>query len=133
MKLVKMSLAAIVAAGALSSVASATPLEEAIKNVDVSGFARYRYDNTTTNYTGKNNVGQDESKGSHRFTSYVDFKAALDDNFYGILGLRYDSRDISAPADIIILPLFCCNSSLIDFASNDLLSINSNTTFPVLS
>ncbi|MFW5625547.1 MAG: major outer membrane protein, partial [Campylobacter hyointestinalis] len=38
MKLVKMSLAAIVAAGALSSVASATPLEEAIKNVDVSGF-----------------------------------------------------------------------------------------------
>ncbi|ANE34934.1 major outer membrane protein [Campylobacter hyointestinalis subsp. lawsonii CCUG 27631] len=99
MKLVKMSLVAIVAAGALSSVASATPLEEAIKNVDVSGFARYRYDNKTTNYTGKNNVGQDESKGSHRFTSYVDFKAALDDNFYGILGLRYDSVDASGDSD----------------------------------
>ncbi|CUU75815.1 major outer membrane protein [Campylobacter hyointestinalis subsp. hyointestinalis] len=99
MKLVKMSLAAIVAAGALSSVASATPLEEAIKNVDVSGFARYRYDNTTTNYTGKNNAGQDESEGSHRFTSYVDFKAALDDNFYGILGLRYDSKDASGDSD----------------------------------
>ncbi|RAZ25079.1 OprD family outer membrane porin [Campylobacter hyointestinalis] len=96
MKLVKMSLAAIVAAGALSSVASATPLEEAIKNVDVSGFARYRYDNTNTKAALN---GVDTSEGSHRFTSYVDFKAALDDNFYGILGLRYDSRDISGDAD----------------------------------
>ncbi|MBT0612057.1 major outer membrane protein [Campylobacter hyointestinalis] len=96
MKLVKMSLATIVAAGALSSVASATPLEEAIKNVDVSGFARYRYDNTNTKAALN---GVDTSEGSHRFTSYVDFKAALDDNFYGILGLRYDSRDISGDAD----------------------------------
>ncbi|TWO23121.1 major outer membrane protein [Campylobacter hyointestinalis] len=96
MKLVKMSLAAVVAAGALSSVASATPLEEAIKNVDVSGFARYRYDNKNTKAALN---GVDTSEGSHRFTSYVDFKAALDDNFYGILGLRYDSRDISGDAD----------------------------------
>ena len=44
MKLVKLSLATIVAAGALSSVASAASLEEAIKNVDVSGYARYRFD-----------------------------------------------------------------------------------------
>ncbi|ANE35488.1 major outer membrane protein [Campylobacter iguaniorum] len=96
MKLVKMSLAAVVAAGAISSVASATPLEEAIKNVDVSGFARYRYDSTTTK-AALNSV--DTSEASHRFTSYVDFKAALDDNFYGILGLRYDSKDISGDAD----------------------------------
>ena len=50
MKLVKLSLATIVAAGALSSVASAASLEEAIKNVDVSGYARYRFDsrNNTT-------------------------------------------------------------------------------------
>ena len=36
MKLVKLSLAAIVAAGTLTSVASATTLEEAIKNVEVT-------------------------------------------------------------------------------------------------
>ncbi|ANE35489.1 major outer membrane protein [Campylobacter iguaniorum] len=95
MKLVKMSLAAIVAAGAISSVASATPLEEAIKNVDVSGFARVRYQNTTTN----NNGGQDSSNGQYRFTSDINFKAALDDNFYGILGFRYDSQDVSGDAD----------------------------------
>ena len=87
MKLVKLSLAAIVAAGALSSVASAASLEEAIKNVDVSGYARYRYDskNTTT----------DSTKNKHRFTSDVNFKAALDDNFFGVIGFRYDSIDNS--------------------------------------
>jgi hypothetical protein len=45
MKLTKLSLAAIVAVGALGSFASATPLEEAIKGVDVGGFARLRYAN----------------------------------------------------------------------------------------
>ncbi|WP_096026963.1 major outer membrane protein [Campylobacter lanienae] len=87
MKLVKLSLAAIVAAGALSSVASAASLEEAIKNVDVSGYARYRFDskNTTT----------DDTKNYHRFTTDVNFKAALDDNFFGVIGFRYDSRDAS--------------------------------------
>ena len=49
MKLTKISLAALVALGAFSSVASATPLEEAIKNVDLSGFARYRYTNNKKN------------------------------------------------------------------------------------
>ncbi|ANE34933.1 major outer membrane protein [Campylobacter hyointestinalis subsp. lawsonii CCUG 27631] len=95
MKLVKMSLAAIVAAGALSSVASATPLEEAIKNVDVSGFARLRYQNTNKNI----DKGQDSSNGQYRFTMDVNFKAALDDNFYGVLGFRYDSQDISGDAN----------------------------------
>ncbi|WP_096020875.1 major outer membrane protein [Campylobacter lanienae] len=87
MKLVKLSLAAIVAAGALSSVASAASLEEAIKNVDVSGYARYRFDskNTTT----------DDTKNYHRFTTDANFKAALDDNFFGVIGFRYDSRDAS--------------------------------------
>ena len=87
MKLFKLSLAAIVAAGALSSVASAASLEEAIKNVDVSGYARYRFDskNTTT----------DDTKNYHRFTTDANFKAALDDNFFGVIGFRYDSRDAS--------------------------------------
>ena len=58
MKLTKISLAALVALGAFSSVASATPLEEAIKNVDLSGFARYRYTNTHE----KNRVAKDVNK-----------------------------------------------------------------------
>ncbi|RAZ57440.1 major outer membrane protein [Campylobacter hyointestinalis] len=91
MKLVKMSLAAIVAAGALSSVASATPLEEAIKNVDVSGYARYRFDSTQRD----NGTTKNAAEAYHRFTSTIDFKAALDDNFFGVIGFRYDSRDRS--------------------------------------
>ncbi|WP_086243012.1 major outer membrane protein [Campylobacter devanensis] len=90
MKLFKLSLAAIVAAGALSSVASAASLEEAIKNVDVSGYARYRFDsrNTTT-------IAAQDTRNAHRFTSDIDFKAALDDNFFGVIGFRYDSVDVS--------------------------------------
>lgn len=92
MKLVKLSLAAIVAAGALTSVASAASLEEAIKNVDVTGYARYRYDAKTTEAATE---GKDKHGATHRFTSDVDFKAALDDNFFGVVGFRYDSLDAS--------------------------------------
>ena len=90
MKLVKLSLATIVAAGALSSVASAASLEEAIKNVDVSGYARYRYDAKNTN------TSTEEFNGNtHRFTTDINFKSAIDDNFFGVIGFRYDSRDKS--------------------------------------
>jgi hypothetical protein len=98
MKLVKLSLAAIVAAGALTSVASAASLEEAIKNVDVTGYARYRFDSksNTTGTTGLfGEVKKADSKNTHRFTSDVNFKAALDDNFFGVVGFRYDSQDVS--------------------------------------
>lgn len=130
MKLFKLSLAAIVAAGALSSV-SAAPLEEAIKDIDVSGFGRYRFqgDSWRTNvYNGFTpdresrdlitdpdnlNFGGTVSAPSskitgvrddysetrvhdtmHRFTLDVNFKATLDDNFFSVIGLRYDSRDV---------------------------------------
>ena len=98
MKLVKLSLAAIVAAGALTSVASAASLEEAIKNVDVSGYARYRYDSRAGNKTTVDADGKEISskhRSAHRFTSDVNFKAALDDNFFGVIGFRYDSVDNS--------------------------------------
>ncbi len=80
MKLVKLSLAAIVAAGALTSVASAASLEEAIKNVEVTGYARYRFDsksNTTgrTGTTGFGEVKEADTSNTHRFTSDIDFKA----------------------------------------------------------
>ena len=92
MKLTKISLAALVALGAFSSVASATPLEEAIKNVDLSGFARYRYTNTHK----KDTVAKEVKKGSkagHNFKMITNFKAAIDDNFFGVVGLRYNDTD----------------------------------------
>lgn len=90
MKLVKLSLATIVAAGALSSVASAASLEEAIKNVDVSGYARYRYDAKNTNTSNS-----EFNENTHRFTTDINFKSAIDDNFFGVIGFRYDSKDKS--------------------------------------
>nr|WP_315518917.1 major outer membrane protein [uncultured Campylobacter sp.] len=90
MKLTKISLAALVALGAFSSVASATPLEEAIKNVDLSGFARYRYTNT---HNKESKADVKSSDAGHNFKMVTNFKAAIDDNFFGVIGLRYNKTD----------------------------------------
>ena len=96
MKLTKISLAALVALGALSSVASATPLEEAIKNVDLSGFARYRYTNTRDKSADASaKPYEDRSNAGHQFRMVTDFKAAIDDNFFGVIGFRYNTTDNS--------------------------------------
>ena len=98
MKLTKISLATLVALGAFSSVASATPLEEAIKNVDLSGFARYRYTHTHEYKKSQDNVskknGTNDGDG-HNFKMIANFKAAIDDNFFGVIGLRYNATDNS--------------------------------------
>ena len=94
MKLTKISLATLVALGAFSSVASATPLEEAIKNVDLSGFARYRYTNTRNKSADASATpSQDRNKAGHNFKMITNFKAAIDDNFFGVVGLRYNATD----------------------------------------
>ena len=94
MKLTKVSLAALVALGAFSSVASATPLEEAIKNVDLSGFARYRYTNDHFKTSYPKSIVKNSDAG-HAFRMQTAFKAAIDDNFFGVLNLRYDLTDDS--------------------------------------
>ena len=93
MKLTKVSLAALVALGAFSSVASATPLEEAIKNVDLSGFARYRYTNDDTK--NSTTIPTKKHSAGHAFRMQTAFKAAIDDNFFGVLNLRYEAKDNS--------------------------------------
>ena len=96
MKLTKISLATLVALGAFSSVASATPLEEAIKNVDLSGFARYRYTNTRNKSANASATPyEDRNNANHGFRMVTDFKAAIDDNFFGVIGLRYNTTDNS--------------------------------------
>ena len=92
MKLTKISLAALVALGAFSSVASATPLEEAIKNVDLSGMARYRYTHVHDYDKTQKNVKKSNEAG-HNFKMITNFKAAIDDNFFGVVGLRYNATD----------------------------------------
>ena len=96
MKLTKVSLAALVALGAFSSVASATPLEEAIKNVDLSGFARYRYTNDDTK--NSTTIPTKKHSAGHVFRMQTAFKAAIDDSFFGVLNLRYEAKDNSGDA-----------------------------------
>ncbi|CAD7286882.1 Major outer membrane protein [Campylobacter majalis] len=91
MKIAKLSLAALVALGAFTSMASATPLEEAIKDVDVSGMARYRY-----TYNSGKESGKKIHDGKHNFKIITNFKAAIDDNFFGVIGLRYNANDLSS-------------------------------------
>jgi hypothetical protein len=79
MKLTKLSLAAIIAVGALGTFASATPIEEAIKGVDVSGLVRYRYYYGTefiSSYNGVDSlVGGAGASGDKE--SYNRFSASL--------------------------------------------------------
>ena len=91
MKLAKISLAALVALGAFSTL-NATPLEEAIKDVDFSGFARYRYTHNKAHWNGMPGAFN-KNNANHNFRFVGTFKAALDDNFFGVLGLRYAASD----------------------------------------
>lgn len=93
MKLVKLSLVAALAAGAFS-VANATPLEEAIKDIDVSGVLRYRYD---TGRFGKDvnlaNGNLNSSKQEHKYRAQINFSGAIADNFKAFVQFDYDSTD----------------------------------------
>ena len=89
MKLVKLSLVAALAAGALATSASAMPLEEAIKGVDVSGMTRIRYTAT--------NEKKDKAEATHasawNFKAVMNVKTTIDDNFFNVVSIRYNSTD----------------------------------------
>lgn len=84
MKLVKLSLVAALAASAFSA-ANATPLEEAIKDIDVSGVLRYRY----------------AGKQDHKYRAQVNFSGAISDNFKAFVQFDYNSQDGGYGADSI--------------------------------
>ncbi|EDH3194316.1 major outer membrane protein [Campylobacter jejuni] len=93
MKLVKLSLVAALAAGAFSA-ANATPLEEAIKDVDVSGILRYRYDTGTFDKNwGTLNDNLNKSKQMHKYRAQVNFSAAIADNFKAFVQFDYNAAD----------------------------------------
>ncbi|EPU4992287.1 major outer membrane protein [Campylobacter jejuni] len=96
MKLVKLSLVAALAAGAFS-VANATPLEEAIKDIDVSGVLRYRYE-TSNEWSDINGVAQNEGNGisgkqDHKYRAQLNFSGAIADNFKAFVQLDYSAKD----------------------------------------
>lgn len=101
MKLVKLSLVAALAAGAFS-VANATPLEEAIKDIDVSGVLRYRYE---SGRFGKDlnleNTSLNSSKQEHKYRAQVNFSGAIADNFKAFVQLDYNAQDGGYGADSI--------------------------------
>lgn len=96
MKLVKLSLVAALAAGAFS-VANATPLEEAIKDIDVSGVLRYRYragnidDKDTAGLVNQSGLITD--KQMHQYRAQINFNAAIADNFKAFVQLDYSAKD----------------------------------------
>ncbi|MKH95182.1 group 2 major outer membrane porin protein PorA [Campylobacter jejuni] len=99
MKLVKLSLVAALAASAFSA-ANATPLEEAIKDIDVSGVLRYRYE--SSNPWSNANFGSGISgKQDHKYRAQVNFSGAISDNFKTFVQFDYNSQDGGYGADSI--------------------------------
>ncbi|ECL3103259.1 major outer membrane protein [Campylobacter coli] len=91
MKLVKLSLVAALAAGAFS-VANATPLEEAIKDIDVSGVLRYRYE-TSNEWSNDDYLSGISGKQKHKYRAQVNFSGAIADNFKAFVQLDYNAKD----------------------------------------
>ncbi|EOH6460725.1 group 2 major outer membrane porin protein PorA [Campylobacter jejuni] len=91
MKLVKLSLVAALAAGAFSA-ANATPLEEAIKDIDVSGVLRYRYESSNP-WSNANFRSGISGKQDHKYRAQVNFSGAISDNFKAFVQFDYNSQD----------------------------------------
>ena len=77
--------------------ANAAPLEEAIKDIDVSGVLRYRYE-TSNEWSDINGVAQNEGSGisgkqDHKYRAQVNFSGAIADNFKAFVQLDYNSKD----------------------------------------
>lgn len=94
MKLVKLSLVAALAVGSMS-VLEAKPLEEAIKNVDVSGVLRYRFDpaSWTHDASRASNFGgyNEDNNRPHRFRAFLTTKLDAGDGFKLVGQLMYNN------------------------------------------
>uniref|UniRef100_UPI0026F31B73 major outer membrane protein n=1 Tax=Campylobacter ureolyticus TaxID=827 RepID=UPI0026F31B73 len=85
MKLVKLSLIAAMATGIMATTASATPLDEVIKDVDASGMLRVRY----THDSHKDADKKKDRNGEWNFKGELNLKTKIDDNFFAVAGIRY--------------------------------------------
>ena len=68
-------------------------MEEAIKDVDLSGLAFIRYDNAKSKYTN----GSD-SDSTWKFRAVANLQTKIDDNFFFLAGIRYgvDTPDVDS-------------------------------------
>ncbi|KAA6227460.1 major outer membrane protein [Campylobacter sp. LR196d] len=96
MKITRLSLVATLTAGVFSSV-SAISLEEAIKDVDLSGVLRYRYNSGAVDSVkthgfndSRSNVG---GRQDHGWLAQINFNAAIADNFKAFIQLAYEPED----------------------------------------
>ncbi len=85
-KFAKMSLAAAIAVGGLTSTASAVDLEQAIKGVDISGQVRYRIEDNTGVFGGADQEDQDVNID-------VTVKVPVNDNVNFIANFNMDNDD----------------------------------------
>lgn len=91
MKLVKLSLAAVVAAGSFSF-ANAVALDEAIQNVDLSGMLRYRYETEGTKVKA---TDVKTNASGHKYKAQLKFGADIADNFKATALFQYTNTDLS--------------------------------------
>lgn len=88
MKFLKLSLAASVALGALSTASFAQPLEEAIKGIDVSGYLRYRYNDDRYDSA----AGNHDENANHQWRAVADFKTPVVNNIALNFGVWYNNN-----------------------------------------
>ena len=93
MKFLKISLAASLALGALSTASFAQPLEEAIKGVDVSGYLRYRYTDDRYDNAGFSRDSLGGSNARHQWRAEADFKTPTINNVAMNLGVFYKNEN----------------------------------------
>ncbi|RXJ87423.1 porin [Arcobacter sp. CECT 8985] len=76
----KMSLVAAVAVAGLTTTSSAKALEDAIKNVDVSGTVTYRYNDYEDNYGEVNGVKKHHSKSTNNYKIALNLKSKVNED-----------------------------------------------------
>ena len=91
-KISKISLVAAVAVAGFST-ANAQPLEEAIKNVDVSGSVVYRYDNSHNEASGGNTTRGDGDSGVNKYKIGLNLSSKVNDY------VKFNSRFLVAEGD----------------------------------
>ncbi|MBS9778790.1 MAG: major outer membrane protein [Campylobacteraceae bacterium] len=96
MKITKLSLAALVAVGAMTTFANAGSLEQAIKGVDVSGYTRYRSDKVT------------DQDSDHKFTGEVNVVSPVAENLKAGVTVEGDvtNTDSVTTADVRMTKLW---------------------------
>ncbi len=95
MKIAKLSLATIVALGAMTTIASASPLEEAIKGVELNGYVRYRF--TDDSKTGV--------KDHHKYNVVTDFVVPVTDGVKAQVAFTASGANTGEQASATQVPL----------------------------